>query len=157
MKTETNAEKNLTNVGTIVFYRWHPFLPQTSKTLPSNISREELIEVSKSIQILHLSDDNLSDLIEFSEYGFDYKVDKKDYKEFLKTNYFDTKTRNLIDSSMDSDVLKNIGRYSFPTLSSEITEKKIDYYFGMFKVDSTQQSVLLIDVDGDTYEFNDGN
>lgn len=157
MKTETNAEKNLTNVGTIVFYRWHPFLPQTSKTLPSNISREELIEVSKSIQILHLSDDNLSDLIEFSEYGFDYKVDKKDYKEFLKTNYFDTKTRNLIDSSMDSDVLKNIWRYSFPTLSSEITEKKIDYYFGMFKVDSTQQSVLLIDVDGDTYEFNDGN
>ena len=78
MKTETNAEKNLTNVGTIVFYRWHPFLPQTSKTLPSNISREELIEVSKSIQILHLSDDNLSYLIEFSEYGFDYKVDKKE-------------------------------------------------------------------------------
>ena len=33
MKTLTNEGQDLTSIGTVVFYRWHPYLPDEIKNL----------------------------------------------------------------------------------------------------------------------------
>ena len=81
MKTLTNEGQDLTSIGTVVFYRWHPYLPDEIKNLSIV---DTLLEDSKSSKILHLSDNASSDLVEFAEYNFDYKVDKTKYKNILK-------------------------------------------------------------------------
>lgn len=146
MKTLTNEGQDLTSIGTVVFYRWHPYLPDEIKNLSIV---DTLLEDSKSSKILHLSDNASSDLVEFAEYNFDYKVDKTKYKKYLKANYFDRSTREKI--GIEYNKLKWMSDCMFPQKSKEVTEIREDNYFGMITV--SNQSVVLLDVPGEIWEL----
>jgi hypothetical protein len=107
---------------------------------------------SRATEVLHLSDNLSSDLLEFSEYNFSYNPEKNKYKKFLKASYFDSYTSKK--AGIEYDSLKAIGDFCFPQLSGEeVEEDGVSGYFGMITV--SNQSVILLDVPGESWTLTE--
>lgn len=139
---------NLSNIKTAVFYKWNKYLPENAASMTQ--CHNIFLKDYSSTDVFYLSEDSETDYLGFSEYDFKIKPEKEKYHSFIKTNYFDTFTKeNFIKNDAgdyDETGLRWLTEVMFPQYSEEPgkIEKK---FFGMISKGS--QGIVYIDIPGE--------
>lgn len=140
------------NLNTAVLYKWRPFTPSVSSDYLTSEQKSKLLSDAKAYKVLHASSSVNSDLIDFAEYGFDYKIRKNSYGSYLKTNDLDKKSLSLVGNSLSD--LEKIESFAIPQLSEEEKdEEEENKFFGCISID--EKSIYMIDLPGEDWEFVD--
>ena len=153
MKTETPSG-SLSSIKTAVFYRWNKYLPTNAGALTS--CYDKFLKDYSSTEVFYLSSGSSSDYLAFSEYDFMMKPEVGSYKSFVKSNYFDSETLDLVrdEKGYNYEALRWLDKAIFPQLSNEIPSENSagNNFFGMISKGS--QSFVLLDIDGESRSEN---
>jgi hypothetical protein len=153
MKTETPSG-SLSSIKTAVFYRWNKYLPTNAGALTS--CYDKFLKDYSSTEVFYLSSGSSSDYLAFSEYDFMMKPEVDSYRSFVKSNYFDTETLDLVrnDNGYNYEALRWLDKSIFPQLSNEDPQfiSSGNNFFGM--VSKGSQSFVLLDIDGEDRSEN---
>lgn len=126
MERVEKLNNSFSNIGTVVFYKHHKYIPESLDMLP------EGIDFSASMVKYHGSTNNFPG-IDFSEYDFSYLIEKYKFRNRLFISDLDTESSELVGRNIeDTD---KISKILFPTLVNEDTENPYDY-FGSLTVNS---------------------
>lgn len=150
MKIQSGKNVNLSNIKTVVFYRWVAYIPTNIGKLNSS-DLEALKRNHSSAEVFYLSSDSSSDLLDFSEYGFKINPEKDLYKSHVIMNKYDQETRDLARTDLfgyNFDVLNKIGNEALPQIrESEIVIPEDRLFFGM--ITDLSKSIIYLDVPGE--------
>lgn len=114
---------SFSDIGTVVFYRKHKFLPPEATMIQWTSSGEEIF---KSDLIKYYGSDKDFPSIDFAEYNFSYFPDKSKFRNTMLLSELDMESGELIgrsiqDTSKISDIL-------FPTLVEDDTSNPYSYF-----------------------------
>lgn len=142
MRTIVNKNQVLTKFYVAVLYKWHPFIPQENIEISEEV-KENIIKEGTSVKKLFFSSSSVSDLIEFAEYKFKFKVDGE-RKEYLLNDFLDSVSRDLVGSQFRD--LQKIEHSIVPQLSglTRNWDETVNGYFGGVSLDNTR--ISLVDV-----------
>ena len=126
MKLNT-LKSDFSNVGTVVFYKHHKYIPDELDQIPVEERLDE--NFTSDLVKYHGSSSNFPAL-DFAEYDFSYIIDKYKFDNKLAITELDEYSRNLVGRNIeDTD---KIGKVLFPTLVEE--DSNTYDYFGSLNV-----------------------
>ena len=142
MKTIASENQVLMKFYVAVLYKWHPYFPTNINNISDSL-KEQIIKDSKSVKTLLLSSTASSDLIEFAEYKFGFKINNgEDYKERLLNNYLDSYSRDIVGIEF-RDLQKVENNIVFQKSKEKKEPEKDSGYFGAINMDNDQ--IYMID------------
>lgn len=143
MKTIVNENQVLMKFYVAVLYQWHPYFPSNINNISEEL-KTQIIKDSTSVKTLLLSSTASSDLIEFAEYKFGFKISGEDYKERLLNNFLDSYSREIVGIDFrDLQKVENNLVLQKSSEQKELNEKDLGY-FGAVSMDNDQ--IYMIDV-----------
>ena len=149
MKTIASENQVLMKFYVAVFYKWHPYFPTNINNITDDL-KEQIIRDSKSVKTLLLSSTASSDLIEFAEYKFGFKISGEDYKERLLNNYLDSYSREIV--GIDFRDLQKVENNLVFQKSKETKEPdNTSGYFGAVSMDNDQ--IYMLDAENDIWKI----
>lgn len=115
-------DNSFSNVGTVVLYKRHLFLPDKEHLEVI----DDQPDVFKSDLIKYYGSDKNFPSIDFAEYNFSYFPDKQEFRNIMVLSELDQESgeivgKNIEDTSKISDIL-------FPTLVNEETNNPYSYF-----------------------------
>ena len=142
MKTIASENQVLMKFYVAVLYKWHPYFPSNINNISEEL-KSQIIKDSTSVKTLLLSSTISSDLIEFAEYKFGFKISGEDYKERLLNNFLDSYSREIV--GIDFRDLQKVENNTVLQKSQEQKEIKEDDlgYFGAVSIDNDQ--IYMVD------------
>lgn len=128
MKLET-LKNDFSNIGTVVFYRHHKYIPDELDQIPVEERLDE--NFTSDLVKYHGSSSNFPAL-DFAEYDFSYIIDKYKFDNKLAITELDEYSREIVGKNIeDTD---KIGKVLFPTLVEE--DSNTYDYFGSLNVNN---------------------
>lgn len=142
MRTIVSENRVLTKFYVAVLYKNHKFIPSEGTEISENL-KEEIIKDGTFVKKLFFSSSSISDLIEFAEYKFKFKIDG-DRKEYLLNNFLNEASRELVGTQFRD--LQKIEHIVVPQVCGEMSDwdEKEDGFFGGISLDNTR--ISLVDV-----------
>lgn len=119
MERFEQLKNSFSNVGTVVFYKHHKYIPlEGASQLDPELFRSSLVKY-------HGSSSNFPG-INFAEYGFDYFPEKDKFSGRLLISDLDSSSQSLIGCEIsDTDKIEKV---LFPTLVDEDTDNFYEYF-----------------------------
>jgi hypothetical protein len=149
MKTIASENQVLMKFYVAVLYKWHPYFPTNINNISDSL-KEQIINDSKSVKTLLLSSTASSDLIEFAEYKFGFKISGEDYKERLLNNFLDSYSREIV--GIDFRDLQKVENNLVFQKSKETKELGSGSdYFGAVSMDNDQ--IYMIDASEEIWKI----
>lgn len=150
MKTIANENQVLMKFYVAVLYQWHPYFPSNLNNISEEL-KSQIIKDSTSVKTLLLSSTASSDLIEFAEYKFGFKIKGEDYKERLLNNFLDSYSREIVGIDFrDLQKVENNIVFQKSQEQKEYNEKDSGY-FGAVSMDNDQ--IYMIDAPQGTWKI----
>ena len=150
MKTIANENQVLMKFYVAVLYQWHPYFPSNLNNISEEL-KSQIIKDSTSVKTLLLSSTASSDLIEFAEYKFGFKIKGEDYKERLLNNFLDSYSREIVGIDFrDLQKVENNIVFQKSQEQKEYNEKNSGY-FGAVSMDNDQ--IYMIDAPQGTWKI----
>ena len=142
MKTVINDSYG--DIGTAVFYRQHQFIPKDVEIAEGDI--EQLRESCKADKVQYKGNRTYASLRDFSEYNFQFDIDKDKFNDQFLINLLDDKSKELVGKRLDD--LEKVETVLFPTITEDESEEYTEEFFGSTLI--SNQTFLILEADGST-------